>query len=148
MHQAGVVRLKGVRATGEVVRRHPLQQRRRCLLRGHVVRDADEARRWGRDQLSIGTGDAVEGDPVPDLKRCDAFADLHNSAGGLAADGHRQPRRVCVPPLVHLGEVQADGFDLDDCLTCPRLRIRDILIDQAFWPACLMHAYCFHSNPP
>ena len=130
------------------MRRHPLQQRGCSLLRGHIVRDTNEARCRGCDQLGIRTGDAVEGDTVPDLKRCDAFADLYNSTSGLATDGHRQRRRDGVPPLVHFGEVQADGLDLDDRLTNPRFRIRDILVDQAFWPACLVYAYCFHGNPP
>jgi hypothetical protein len=53
-----------------------------------------------------------------------------------------------VPPTVDFGEVQADSFNLDDRLTGPGLRIWDILIDQAFWPSWLVHAYCFHGNPP
>jgi hypothetical protein len=148
VHQAGVVRPEGVCTTGEVVCRHPLQQYGCRLLCSHVIGDADESRGRGRDQFGIRTRDTVEGDTVPDLKRRDASSNLHNSTGSLAAEGHGQRGRVCVPPPIHLGEVQANGLDLNDRLPCSRLRIRDVLVDHAFWPTCFVDSYCFHGNPP
>jgi hypothetical protein len=105
------------------VRRHPLQQGGRSLLRGHVVGDANESRRRGRDHLGVGAGDAVEGHALSDLELRHARPDLRHGAGGLAADGHRQRRRVGIPPLVHLGEVQTDGLDFDHHLSRARFRI-------------------------
>jgi hypothetical protein len=107
-----------------------------------------KARRWSRDFFGIGARNAIESDTVANFERCDTLSDLHNSASGLAANGHGQRRRMRVPPTVDFGEVQADGLNLDDCLTGPCFRIWNILVDQAFWPSWLVHAYCFHGNPP
>ena len=62
---------------------------------------------------------------------------------GIGSDAGSASRR-----RLNFGEVQADGLNLDDCLAGPCFWIWNILIDQAFWPAWLVYAYCFHGNPP
>src|SRR5918996_1427211 len=99
-------------------------------------------------RTSRAAGAAVEGDAVPNLELRDAGSDLYDGAGGLATDGHRDRRWVCIPALVHLGEVQANRLDFDDGLTRPGFGIRDVLVDQPFRPAGLVDSDGFHGNPP
>ena len=110
------------------MRRHPLQHRRRSLLRSQPVRHLHQLRRRHQRILRIAAQHADRCHRIALLESGDAGAKLFNRSRGLAARNQRQRRLVRAFAEINFDEVYADGFNANQHL--PRSRLRNGQLGQ------------------
>ena len=137
MHQQPVTGLHLIDGFDQIVRRHPLEQRRRDRIRRHGFGHVGHQIRRRATVFGIGAH-CVRGDhPVADGDRCDVLAGRRHRPAHLGADDDRHLARVLPGAEVGVDVVDADGVGLDQHLVRARggHRLLDVL--QNFRTACL-----------
>src|SRR6185503_19293514 len=114
MYQRRLTFLQRVAAVKEIVRRHALQHRRRCLLEVELVGDLHQTTRRDRSVFGVTSQRACVSDAIAGLKRRHFASDFSYDTGRFLAVNERQWRRVTTFTKVNVDEVDARGFNIDE----------------------------------
>src|SRR5438034_1327275 len=144
VHQACVPRLQGVGRSREVVRRHALEHYGGALLRAHAVRQHDDPVGRDDDVLGVRAEQARIRDALPNFGCGHAGANGAHNPRGFLSQRNRQRDLVEARALVHVDEVHAGSFDLDEHLAGARGGPLDVLAPQRVRTARRVYPNRFH----
>ena len=137
LHETGVAFFQRVRGDGEVVRRHPLQHRRRGRLRVDGVGQQDQLLLRHHRVLRVRPGYHAVRHAVALLRGRHGVAHrLHHSRPFRAGD-ERQWELIESCAVIDVNEIDADGFEPHEHLTGARPRRVDVDVLESFRTAGL-----------
>src|SRR6266513_2853703 len=144
VHQARIPGLQGVGRGREVMRRHALAQHGGALLRAHAVRQHHDPVRRHHGVLGIRAEQARIRDALPNFGCGHAGANGAHSPRGFLSQRDRKRDLVVPGALVHVDEVHAGSFDLDEHLAGARGGPLDVLVPQRVRTARRVYPNRFH----
>ena len=143
MDEAIVARAQREGVVGQVVRGHPLQHHRGRGLGGDAVRHGNQARRRNQSLRRVRAHHARPGDALARADLGHARSDCLDRSRAFLTDGEGHLELVHAAALVDVDEVDADGLDAHQRLTCSGLRRGHLGQLENFRTALLLDAYRF-----